>query len=430
MPRLPGRLALASVSLALIAVACTGVSSPLPTSEPTLTPIETAAATSSPAATRAPIPTPTAAPTQGPTGRSLAGISVTSKPFARVGGTPLSFSAPEDGSGRLFIGDQEGRIWVANRDGAVAKNPAIDLSGQIRSGGEQGLLGVAVHPAFPVDPRVFVDFTNKDGNTVIASVALDPANANRLDATSFTQLLLVHQPFDNHNGGSLQFGPDGYLTIALGDGGSGGDPLRNGQNLTVLLGKILRIDIDGTSGTGPYAIPAENPFVTGGERPEIWLSGMRNPWRTSFDRKTGDFWIGDVGQDQWEEVDVIRAGTSGPLDLGWNVTEGAHCYNSRVCDQSRFVAPVAEYGHDVGCAIVGGFVYRGAAYPFLDGVYLFSDNCTSRIWAIDASSDGPATPVQVGQLDGNVSSFGEDDHGELYVLMLGGQVRRLIASAS
>jgi glucose/arabinose dehydrogenase len=413
-----------ALALAIGLGACSGTATPAPTAQPTLTPVQTAA----PTATPAPSPAPTATPTPLATSTRLDRVTVSVEPFAKVPGTPLEMTAPNDGTGRLFVGNQEGQVWVVARDGTVGKTPMVDLSKRLVSGGEQGLLGIAVHPAFPTDPRFFVDFTNTNGDTVIASLAIDPANPDRLDPTSFKQLLFIDQPFDNHNGGSIQFGPDGYLTIAMGDGGSGGDPLGNGQNLNVLLAKILRIDVDGSPSAGPYAIPPENPYAKGGGKPEIWITGTRNPWRTSFDRTTGDFWIGDVGQDQWEEVDVVRKGTPGPVNLGWSVAEATHCYNTRVCDQSAFLPPVAEYSHDKGCAVVGGYVYRGSTFPFLAGTYLFSDNCTSRIWGLDATSIGPSAPVEVGSVTGNVASFGQDAQGELYVLTLEGFVLRVAAA--
>ncbi|HEX2625683.1 MAG TPA: PQQ-dependent sugar dehydrogenase, partial [Candidatus Limnocylindrales bacterium] len=214
-----------------------------------------------------------------------------------------------------------------------------------------------------------------------------------------------------------------------GDGGSGGDPMGNGQNPDALLGKILRIDVDGKTGDKAYGIPAENPYAKGAGAPEVWISGMRNPWRTSFDRKNGDFWIGDVGQGLYEEVDVVRVGATGPLNFGWNITEGFHCYEATTCDQAGLGAPVAEYGHDAGCAVVGGYVYRGSAFPLLDGTYLFSDNCSSTIWAIDSLSNGPSVPTRVGQVEGNISTFGEDASGELYALTLDGDVLKVSAAA-
>lgn len=374
-------------------------------------------------------PIPTSAPT-GPAGTRvpLQRLSLTAEAFSQLDGAAISMTAPNDGSGRLFVGNQAGQIWTVYRDGSVEPQPLADLESRIRSGGEQGLLGIAIHPAFPTDPRIFVDFTNRNGDTVIASLDVRGDAPSQVDMSSYRQLLLIDQPYPNHNGGSLQFGHDGYLTIAMGDGGSGGDPHGNGQNPEVLLGKILRIDVDGATGSKPYGIPDENPLAADGGAPEVWISGMRNPWRTSFDRDTGDFWIGDVGQGAWEEVDVVRLATRGPVNFGWNVTEGPDCYRASSCDRDGLTDPVTAYGRDLGCAIVGGYVYRGSAYPVLVGTYLFSDNCTSLLFAIDASSDGPSVPVQVGRVEGSVASFGEDDRGELYVLTLEGAVLKLAAT--
>ena len=409
--------------LAALVAACSNGPTPSPTSGPTLFPASVAP-TTTPTAT----PVITVPPTTEPSAGPLADLSITAEPFARVTGSPLSMTAPDDGTGRLFLGTQNGLIWIVDRDGSVKKDPLVDLDKLIKSGGEQGLLGIAVHPAFPTDPRVFVDYTNNDGDTVIASLALEPGNPDRLDPDSLKVLVFIDQPYPNHNGGSLQFGANGYLTIAMGDGGSGGDPQGNGQDPNALLGKILRIDVDGSSVDGKYGIPPENPYAKGGGGPEVWISGVRNPWRTSFDRAKGDFWIGDVGQGGWEEVDVVRAATAGLVNFGWNVTEGPDCYAASSCKRDGLTAPVAQYDHDLGCAIVGGYVYRGAKYPFLTGTYLFSDNCSSRIFAIDASSDGPSEAVQVGKADASVASFGEDDKGELYVLLLEGFVMKVAAA--
>jgi glucose/arabinose dehydrogenase len=217
------------------------------------------------------------------------------------------------------------------------------------------------------------------------------------------------------------------LTIATGDGGGGGDPRRSGQSLSTYLGKILRVDIDRTDGDRAYGVPDDNPFTsTNGALPEIWATGLRNPWRTSFDRATGDFWIGDVGQNAFEEIDVVRAGTSGQ-NFGWNVTEAFHCYNASTCDTDGLVAPVTEYSHDFGCSVTGGYVYRGSAIPTLVGGYLFSDYCSGRIWAIDPTANEVQEPRVVLETGRNVSSFGEDEAGELYVADLGGAVLRFVA---
>ena len=353
-------------------------------------------------------------------------ISVTLEPFASVSGGPLSIAAPDDGTGRLFIASQDGRIWVVQSDGSVPSDPMVDLRSLVKSGGEQGLLGLALHPGFPADPRVFVDYTNTDGDTVVASLTLDQKDTNRLDPASRKQLLFVHQPFANHNGGALAFGPDGDLYVSFGDGGSGGDPQGNGQNTQALLGKILRLDIDGAAAGQPYAIPAGNPFANGGGAPEVWLYGLRNPWRMSFDRATGDLWIGDVGQNLFEEVDVARAGIGG-LNFGWNRMEATHCYETRVCPSDGLTLPVAEFGRDIGSTVIGGYIYRGATYPVANGIYVFADYGSGRIFGIGSGVTKVVAPVTVGTgPTGRISAFGEDPSGELYVTSLDGTISRVV----
>ena len=375
-------------------------------------------------ATGTPGASPTPSSPDGPVG--LANLVVTLEPFTSVEGGPLAIAAPDDGSGRLFVVAQDGRIWVVDPDGAVRPEPLVDLRPFLVSGGEQGLLGLALHPGFPSDPRVYVDYTTGTQD-VIATLSLDPGDPNRLDRGTLRQILAVDDPYPNHNGGDLLFGPDGYLYAFMGDGGSGGDPLGNGQNREALLGKVLRLDVDHPSGDVPYSAPTSNPFVGAAGRDEIWLMGLRNPWRNSFDRATGDLWIGDVGQGAWEEVDVARAGTGG-LNFGWNRMEGNHCYPPGAdCSSDGLTPPVAEYGHDRGCTVVGGYVYRGTMSTALAGVYLFADYCSGRMFALDPSTDGFRQPVEVGNAGGNVSSFGEDAAGELYLLQLNGEVSRVVA---
>ena len=399
--------------------------------QPVGTPTSGASPSAVPPATVVP-GTHSATASPGPAGSSgpldLGNLVVTLEPFTSVEGGPLGMAAPDDGSGRLFVVAQDGRIWVVDADGTVHPEPMVDLRDRLTSGGEQGLLGLALHPGFPRDPRVYANYTNKDGDTVIASLTLDPANANRLDPASEQRILFVDQPFANHNGGDLLFGPDGYLYAFFGDGGSGGDPHNNGQNREALLGKILRLDIDHPSGDLAYSAPTGNPFVGRAGRDEIWLMGLRNPWRNSFDRATGDLWIGDVGQSAWEEIDVARAGVGG-LNMGWNRMEGNHCYPPGAeCSSDGLTPPVTEYGHDLGCTVVGGYVYRGAKDPALAGVYLFADYCTGRIFAIDPSSDAFRQPIEVGNGGDNISSLGEDAAGEVYVTHLNGDVSRVVAS--
>jgi len=342
---------------------------------------------------------------------------------------PLFLTHAGDGSGRLFMVEKGGRIRVV-KDGQVLASPFLDLSRRIRaSGSEQGLLGLAFHPRYRENGRFFVDYTDRQGDTVIEEyhVSADPDLA---DPASASLVLGIAQPAVNHNGGMLLFGPDGQLWVGTGDGGGSGDRYDNAQNPMTLLGKMLRLDVDHGS---PYAIPKDNPFVGLDDiRWEIWAPGLRNPWRYSFDRGTGDLWIGDVGQDAYEEIDVVPAATiaamaSGPgdpLNFGWPYMEGRHRYASHLPgDGPPSVRPVAEYGRDGGCSVTGGYVYRGSAYPSLQGMYFFGDFCSGRIWSLDhpAGTTDAASDTEgwrmVEQLHQplQITSFGEDEAGELYV---------------
>ena len=404
MPNL-ARVPTVLAAVALVAVAC----QPTSTRTPSATP-----------------PTPSSGATQrGTTLPNAMDVAVALERFAEVPGGPLAITAPDDGTGRLFVASQAGTIWSVSADGAVLPDPMIDLGPFIVSGGEQGLLGLDLHPDFPADPRAFVNYTGENGDTSISSVSLDPANPDRFDVDSLRRLLSIDQPYANHNGGGTVFGPDGYLYLALGDGGAGGDPHDNGQRLDTLLGKILRIDVDADG--REYGIPPGNPFADADGMDEIWHSGLRNPWRFSFDRETGDLWIGDVGQGAWEEIDVARGGAGG-LNFGWNRMEGAHCFRDEGCSQEGLTLPVTEYGHDLGCTVIGGYVYRGEAFPVIEGAYLFADYCSGLIFAIDAATNSLTEPAQVGSSDGNVAAFGEDANGELYVTTLAGTIYRVTAT--
>jgi glucose/arabinose dehydrogenase len=356
-------------------------------------------------------------------------VTVTFEAIATVPGGPLAITAPNDGSGRLFVATKEGQIRIL-RDGVLDETPMLDIADLVSGGGEQGLLGLAVHPVFPEDPRIVVDYTDVDGDTVVASYSLDPADPDRLDPDSAVTILAVDQPFANHNGGAVAFGPDGFLYISLGDGGAGGDPLESGEHLDTLLAKILRLDIDGAASRGaPYAIPPGNPFAdVAGARPEIWLTGLRNPWRIAFDRATGDLWIGDVGQSAYEEVDVAPAGVGG-LDFGWDRMEGAHCFEpADACPTQGITLPITEYGHEDGCTIIGGAVYRGTEQAALVGGYVFGDYCSGRLWAIAASTSDLIVPVRVGTGGSGLAAFGEDEAGELYAANLDGTISRVVAT--
>jgi glucose/arabinose dehydrogenase len=315
------------------------------------------------------------------------------------------------------VAEKEGRV-MAIREGRVDPSPVLDLSGEVSSGGEQGLLGLAFHP----DGRfMYVNYTDQDGDTNVVEYTMSGSRAR-----SARRVLRIDQPFSNHNGGHLVFGPDGYLYIGMGDGGSGGDPMGNGQNLQALLGKMLRIDPRPADGRA-YRVPDDNPFVRRRDRrPEIWAFGLRNPWRYTFDRETGDLWIGDVGQSAREEVDFERAGSRGGRNYGWSLMEGTLIQSENL--PSGLVRPVFEYetGSDGTCAIVGGYVYRGAAIPALHGAYLFSDNCAGQIRALRHMRGKVQQHRALGVDVGGLASFGEDQNGELYVLSLGGEVYRIV----
>jgi glucose/arabinose dehydrogenase len=330
----------------------------------------------------------------------------------------------------LYVVEQPGRIRVI-RDGQLIAEPVLDISEAVTIGGESGLLGLAFHPD-PADDRVFVYYTGPEARQIVSSFRLDATNPDRILPDSEQVLLSMDDQFSNHNGGSLVFGPDGYLYIGTGDGGGAGDPLGSGRSLGTLLAKVLRIDIDRTGDGTPYGIPDDNPFVdVAGARPEIWHTGLRNPWRIRFDRETGDMWIGDVGQGDWEEIDHAPAGVGG-FDFGWNRMEGTHCFSGD-CDSPDFTPPVAEYGHDEGCSVTGGTVYRGAAEPDLVGRYVFADYCSGRVWTIDAAAaaaGGLQEPVPALDSGRSISAIAEDAAGELYAtdLAAGDVVRIGVAS--
>jgi glucose/arabinose dehydrogenase len=323
---------------------------------------------------------------------------------------PLFVTHAGDGSERLFVVEQTGAIRVV-ADQQVLSQAFLDISERISIGSEQGLLGLAFHPSFEDNGRLFVNYTDTAGDTVVAEYR---AQGDQAEVASERVLLTIDQPFANHNGGALAFGPDGYLYIATGDGGSAGDPEDNGQSLDTLLGKLLRIDVDSSDGGLSYAIPKDNPFVgQDGARGEIWAYGLRNPWRFSFDPVTDELWIGDVGQSALEEIDHLRTGSG--ANLGWNVTEGDACFEpASGCDRTGIEMPVAQYSHELGCSVTGGYVYRGRAQPDLKGVYLFSDYCSGTIWGLDAAKPraGVETLLETGRA---VSSFGVDESGELYL---------------
>ena len=352
------------------------------------------------------------------------------EPFAEGLASPTFITHAGDGSGLLYVVEQEGRIRTVDPEGAVAEVPFLDMSERVVAGGEQGLLGLAFHPDYPDDDRFYVMYTAAaDGANTISELR---ATGGVADPDSECVLLAIPDFAVNHNGGMVAFGPDGYLYAGTGDGGGGGDPQGNGQDPFALLGKILRIDVDGQpDGERPYAIPADNPFADGAlAAPEVWAIGMRNPWRFTFDRETGDLWIADVGQGQWEEVDAEPAGLGG-RNYGWSIMEGPACFEADSCDQTGLTLPVTAYEHGQGdCTVVGGYVYRGEAYPEMQGRYVYGDYCSGRFWGLDAAmaiSGGSAEPVDLLQAGILLSSFGEDEDGELYAVDLGGAIHRLVA---
>jgi len=352
-----------------------------------------------------------------------AGYSLNLEPVVTGLSSPVQMIDLNDGSGRMFVVQKTGQVVIV-QDGAVT-GTLLDISGQISTGSEQGLLSIALHPEFAENGRFFIYYTDGNGNTQIEEWAISADDPNVADPGSAATLLSVEQPAPNHNGGLLLFGPGGYLYIGLGDGGNQGDPNGNGQNLGVLLGKILRIDIDQTEGDLPYAIPDDNPFLGRDDaRSEIWAYGLRNPWRFSFDRETGDLYIGDVGQSETEEANFQAAGEGG-LNYGWNTMEGTNCYLEDDCDQSGLTLPFFEYYHSAGdgCSITGGYVYRGEAVPTLSGAYLAGDYCTGYIWAVNPAT-GAATDAMESGL--SISSFAEDADGELYVVDLNGGIYKIV----
>jgi glucose/arabinose dehydrogenase len=322
---------------------------------------------------------------------------------------PVAITNAGDGSQRLFVVEKTGRVWIVV-NGQTGVEPFLDIRDRVGSAAsEQGLLGLAFHPDYESNGYFFVYYTDRAGHTQVSrfQVSDDP---DRADPDSEEGVLAVDQPASNHNGGQIAFGPDGALWIGLGDGGGAGDTYGNGQNKGTLLGSLLRIDVDEL----PYSVPADNPFVSEpGARPEIWAYGLRNPWRFSFDLATGDVYIADVGQNTYEEVNVVPASLAG-LNYGWPIMEGQHCFGQSRCDQAGLTLPVAEYDHSMGCSVTGGYVYRGQQFPALLGIYFFGDYCSSRVWAL-ARSSGVWQAVEVAPAPGRISTFGQAEDGEVYL---------------
>jgi glucose/arabinose dehydrogenase len=423
-----------ALSLTLLLAAACGPAEQPGTARPTpiqLRPTPTAHAGASPTV---PLGTPGQQPTSAtpstpsppPAPFEPEAVTLQFEPFA-AGLGPLTYlTHAADGSGRLYAVQRPGLIDVIERDGSIHPQPFLDISDRVTAGRERGLLGLAFHPAYSANGRFFVNYIDDQGNTVVSEFAR--SGEATADAASERIVLYLEQPFGNHNGGMLDFGADGRLYVSSGDGGGSGDPLGAGQDLATLLGAILRIDVDAGE---PYAIPADNPFVgQQAAQAEIWAWGLRNPWRFSFDRRDGTLFIADVGQNRWEEINVERPADGGH-NYGWNIMEGPECFAAEDCDTSGLTPPVAWYspeGRD--CAIIGGYVYRGEQYPALQGAYLLADHCSGTVRALDAEAakaGGLVSLHELGNAGLRVTSFGEDEAGELYLLGLGGEVLRITA---
>jgi len=339
---------------------------------------------------------------------------------------PLYLTAPAGDLARLFVVEKTGGIRIV-KDGVLLPDPFLDLSAQVSSGSEQGLLGLAFDPEYATNGRFLVHYTDLAGNTALSrfQVSADP---DRADPASEQVILTATQPAPNHNGGQVAFGPDGFLYLGLGDGGSSGDPEGRGQDLSDLLGSILRIDVRAGD---PYTVPADNPFVGNpNARPEVWSYGLRNPWRFSFDRSNADLYIGDVGESGVEEIDVSTAadGAGRGVNYGWSILEGSQCFQSPGCDRTGLTLPVLEYGHPEGCSVTGGYVYRGSTIPAVQGHYFYSDLCQKWVrsfrYAGGVATEETSWPTL--STGGTIVSFGEDAAGELYILEAGGRVSRIV----
>ncbi|HET8810315.1 MAG TPA: PQQ-dependent sugar dehydrogenase [Flavobacteriaceae bacterium] len=329
------------------------------------------------------------------------------------------------GDDRIFVVEKGGKVKILNPNGSVNPVPFLDISGQVSTGGERGLLGLVFHPNFASNGYLYVNYTDTNGDTQVSRFTVNGVNPNNVILSTELPIIDFSQPFSNHNGGDLAFGPNGYLFIATGDGGSGGDPGNRAQDLSVLLGKILRIDVDNPSGGNNYGIPPNNPFVSDPNAlDEIWAYGLRNPWRFSFDTVGGNIWIGDVGQENVEEINR-QSITAAGVNYGWRCYEGSQAYNTSGCPPvNQLTFPIAEYSSASGsgnCSVTGGFVYRGSVYTDILGLYFFADYCSGMIGTIDASGN----VINHGNYNGNWVSFGKDSTGELYIIDIGGSIYKI-----
>lgn len=374
--------------------------------------------------TQSPPPTETAQPTSTPTQASALPdpALVEWQPVVSGMQRPVAVMSANDDIDRLFVVEQAGAIRII-QDGLPLPTPFLDIQTQVgSSGNEQGLLGLAFHPRYMENGYFYINYTDLNGDTVISRFQVSSTDLNLADPGSETRLLLISQPYRNHNGGVLAFGPDGYLYLGLGDGGSAGDPENNAQTLDSLLGKILRLDVDGGE---PYLAPPQNVFSPG-QRPEIWAYGLRNPWRFAFDRLTGDLYIGDVGQNQWEEINFLPADSPAGMNFGWKYLEGNHEYGANPPPAGlTFVYPILEYSHAQGCSVTGGVVYRGELLPDWNGVYIYGDYCSGLVWGAMRDQQGQWQQTLLFENVGLISSFGEDQAGEVYLVDLAGTIYKL-----
>ncbi|MCI0711344.1 MAG: PQQ-dependent sugar dehydrogenase [Chloroflexi bacterium] len=374
---------------------------------------------------------------------SLTAYGLLKRGYAQLGGTgdgvytfeqvvndqiarPVFMVEPNDGSGCHFLVQQSGVIWVVF-EGAIEPEPFLDIQDLVNdTANEQGLLGMALHPDYPNTPYFYLNYTDVNDDTNIVRYEVSANDLEKADPTTRTEILTITQPARNHNGGMLEFGPDGYLYIALGDGGGAGDPQENGQNPDTLLGTILRIDVDNPVNGLPYGIPADNPFADGVDgAPEVFAWGLRNPWRFSFDTTTGDLYIADVGQNQWEEVDYLPADDWSVLNFGWDAFEASAVFEGS--PNGDVLMPVAEYDHNQGCSVTGGYVYHGTELPDLQGTYFYGDYCSGIVWTLSKDGNGDWVNEVFLDTDYNISSFAVDLEGELYLIDHGGQILKLVA---
>lgn len=416
----------AAAAIAMTACAAAPVT---PTQPAATTPV----ATTAPATTATTPPTvtnnATAKPSASATAASATDAPLTSEPTATIAlrkvlGAPgaLTYMTHAGDQQVMYLVIKSGLVLVVVND-TLRAEPFLDISDRVNSrGSEQGLLSIAISPSTAPERYVYVYYTGADGGVVISRYPMDTA-ANTADQGSEQILLTIAQPFPNHNGGQLKFGPDGMLYIGVGDGGSGGDPQNHGQNPSTLLGNLLRIDV--SSSASPYAIPEDNPTISPNARPEIWAWGLRNPWRFSFDRQTGDLYIADVGQNKFEEINFVPATSAGGENYGWNLYEGFEPFKGG--DTAGLTMPIYQYGRALGCSVTGGYVYRGTQIAGLQGAYLYSDYCTGTIWALWRDASGAWQNNTLLESGLNVSSFGEDANGELYVMDLNGGLYRIEA---